>query len=549
MTPEIFIKLCQDALSTLTQKNTENTEHIYDALLQKYLLLPKITSQNETPMLLYAHCMFFAAKAERYWTYFNFEEFNLAALNIMLLAEHCYSLYKTETPPIEALLIRNRHALVSSRMPLVLSRLSEAQEICPCALCKSKIPDKTNSHLIPQMLIHNLVNYTPTSKRDYECIIEENDAKAERRLYYGRAINNDIIDTMGYRRRTEEEIEFASYIPNPATRDFLFCHECEDRFTAIENRYKMLQDKLTKWGEQQLRLPPNKRKNPQYDFRIPYLFWLSVIWRMSVGEMAIKLSLEEEEKIRQILDKCIIDKNTLDLDKLEAEDHCFYYTHEICPEYAKYNEPICITGRRDSSNPYVLITGNHIINFYSDFNTAKEMRDKNLIPPLLNGQGPEIVSLIPFTTFWERLYWARFHNVIYNQKHLGESDIKDIIKYSGKFNPATITPLPLAFGDHILLNGAYPLVVAWNLLPFFQTLNEHPGMPIEELVKGSIYTPQELGFMLGTYDNFNKYVKNELDTFYKSKQLDTTHQQLPLTFAEYNHDNFDFYRDFPIKLR
>ena len=150
MTPEIFIKLCQDALSTLTQKNTENTEKIYEALRQKYLLLPSITPQNETPMLLYAQCMFFASKAERYWTYFNFEEFNLAALNIMLLAEHCYSLYKTVTPPIEALLIRNRHALVSSRMPLVLSRLSEAQENCPCALCKAKEPDKTNSHLIPQ---------------------------------------------------------------------------------------------------------------------------------------------------------------------------------------------------------------------------------------------------------------------------------------------------------------------------------------------------------------------------------------------------------------
>ena len=74
-------------------------------------------------------------------------------------------------------------------------------------------------------------------------------------------------------------------------------------------------------------------------------------------------------------------------------------------------------------------------------------------------------------------------------------------------------------------------------------------MPIDELAKGSIYTPQELGFILGTYDNLNKYVKNELDAFYKSKQLDTTSQQLPLTFAEYNHENFDFYRDFPVKLR
>ena len=173
MTPEIFIKLCQDALSTLSQKNTGNTENIYDALRQKYLLLPSITPQNETPMLLYAHCMFFAAKAERFWKYYDFEEYNLASLNIMLLAEHCYSLYKTDIP-LEALLIRNRHALVSSRMPKVVSRIGEAQEICPCALCKTKVPDKTNSHLIPQMLIHNLVNYTPISKRDYECILEEN---------------------------------------------------------------------------------------------------------------------------------------------------------------------------------------------------------------------------------------------------------------------------------------------------------------------------------------------------------------------------------------
>ena len=547
MNPNIFIQICNNAISTLTQNNEENTKNIYNALDGFYKQLEHINPQNETPLLLYAHCMYFAAIAERYWKYFDFEKYNFAAINIILLAEHCYTLFQNDIP-LEALLIRNRHALVSSRVSKTIDRIGEKKTLCQCALCRNAHPDKKNSHLIPQMIINHLVNFKPSSERGFECIIEENDAMTERRLYFGRDINNDIIDSIGLRPRTEEEIQIAKFIPNPATRDHIFCTHCEDRFTGIETKYKAIQESLKRWSIQQSRLPLHKRTNPIYDYRIPYLFWLSVIWRMSVGNMAIKLSLEEEEKIRTILDKCLIDKRTVDADKLNEDDFCFYYTHELCFDYHKFNEPVCITGRRDNINPHVIIVGNHIICFYSDLSVAQEMRKKNLIPPILNGTEPEIVSHIPFRNIWERLYWIRFKNVVYNQKHLGECDIKDIIKYTGSINPTTISPLPLAYGDHLLLTGTYPLVVAWNLVPFLQTLNNNPKMPISDLAKGSIYSASDLEFMLATYSAFNKQAKEELQEYYQSKNISQS-QPLPLTFAEYDHQNFSFYEHFPLSIK
>ena len=544
MNPNIFIRICNDAISTLTQNNEENITNIYRALDDFYQLLEAITPQNETPLLLYAHCMYFATIAERYWKYFDFEKYNIAALNIMLLAEHSYALFQNEIP-LEALLIRNRHALVSSHIPKTIDRIGEKQALTQCALCRNATPNKKNSHLIPQMIISHLVNFKSSTKRGFECIIEENDAMAERRLYFGRDINNDIIDSIGLRSRTEEEIQVAPFIPNPATRDHLFCTQCEDRFTGIENKYKAIQNSLERWSMQQSKLPPNKRSKPKYDYRIPYLFWLSVIWRMSVGKMAIKLSPEEEEKIRIILDKCLTDQRTVDVDKLEQDDFCFYYTHELCLDYHQYNEPICITGSRDSINPHVIIVGNHIICFYSDLSVAQEMRKRDLIPPILNGTGPEIISHIPFRNFWERLYWIRFKNVVYNQKHLGTCDIKDIIKYTGSINPTTLSPLPLASGDHLLLTGAYPLVVAWNLVPFMQMLKNNPGMPISLLAKGSIYSAEDMEFMIGMYGAFNEQAMKELKEYYQSKNI-SQDQPLPLTFAEYDHQNFNFYKQFPI---
>ena len=70
--------------------------------------------------------------------------------------------------------------------------------------------------------------------------------------------------------------------------DYVFCEDCEKRFSTIESYYAEILD--------------GKKSYPP---EIPYLFWMSVMWRMSVGDMGCKMDRDHEEKLRKVLDKCL----------------------------------------------------------------------------------------------------------------------------------------------------------------------------------------------------------------------------------------------------
>lgn len=536
-----------DAISTLSQNNPDLTDAAYNLLDETYDQLAKITEETETVDLLYAHCMYQYAKVERYWKYYDFEKLSLACLNVMLIAEHTYSLFEDpQQAPLEVWLIRNKHVLASYKSRKIIDRIGEAKPTCKCALCKAKEANKKNSHLIPSFLIKEIVNINPNKDRGYECVIEENDAMAETRLFFGQAIPEEEIDARLICKRIGAEKEIARYIPNPVTRNNLFCSECEDRFCGIETEYKKILLRVqNEWHNYQLS-PRRKPFVPTlYNTKIPYLFWLSVVWRMSKGELGIKLPKEHENKIGDILNKCLVSKNKVNTENLLESDLCYFYTHEICHDLR--GEPIGIFGSRNQCDPYVIAIGNHYVCFFTDEAVAKEMREKDLVAPLLNGSSREKCSEIPFITFWERMLWLRCENAIYNQKHLGECTVKDVFRYHGVVNSVGLSPAPYTSGDYFIMKGQFPFVIPWSLAPYIKRMQENPQITTEELAKNSIYSVQEMDFMRKAYAGRLKRILDELKSYYNSNKI-SGNPQLNLSYAEYDHDKFDFYRHWPVSL-
>lgn len=549
MKPWSFVNLCTDAISTLSQYNPIQTETAYQLLAEAYHGLAGITPENETSELLYAHCMYHFAIEERYWIYYDFEALSLAILNIMLICEHAYKRYpEPKDAPMEIWLMRNKHAIIGPRVSKIIERIGTKPKACTCALCKSHVADKSNSHMAPQFLIKELVNIKPNKNRDYECIVEINDAKAEFRLYFGQAVNEDEVNVRIVTQRTPEETKMAEYVPNPVTRNNLLCVDCEDRFCSVENAYKRIQIRLqNEWNNYQ-RSPKRKPFKPsKYDVNIPYLFWLSVVWRMSVGGLGIKLPEEHEERIRAILNKCLISKDVVDTSRLEDADHCYYYTHEECHDMR--DEPIAITGSRNPRDPYVVVMGNHVLCFFTDQKVAEDMRSRDLVPPLLNGTSMELVNnQQTFTNYWERMLWLKTENAIYNQTHLGQCDIKEVYRYSGLLHPVAFTHAPYTSGDFVMHSGKYPITIPWSFIPFIKKMIPNPDITSEELAKGTIFSADEITFMRTACAGRLKRLQDELAAYYK-KNPEQTSGQLVLPEAEYDRDKFDFYAHWPVEIQ
>lgn len=124
--------------------------------------------------------------------------------------------------------------------------------------------------------------------RDREVVERFTLGKGERQLYLGRNITDEkkIVSLINRNLRDDEQGETS--VHNPLTFDHYFCKHCEERLSVIEREYANVM-----------------RGVKQYHYAVPYLFWMSVTWRMSISKMGISLPDNHAEKYRSILDKTL----------------------------------------------------------------------------------------------------------------------------------------------------------------------------------------------------------------------------------------------------
>jgi len=162
-----------------------------------------------------------------------------------------------------------------------------------CNLCKTDNADKKGSHIVPHFLLKRIENINGKTGRDYEIGYEIR--KLRSKSYFGKSVLPERLEET-YGEITDDDIDKNSH---PLVVDNFLCSECEKRLAQIESKYS---------------LTINTIQKTNYESGISNLegitFWASIFWRMSVhGESGVKLSEEQNESLRVILDSFLPAEN------------------------------------------------------------------------------------------------------------------------------------------------------------------------------------------------------------------------------------------------
>jgi hypothetical protein len=168
-----------------------------------------------------------------------------------------------------------------------------------CNLCKINDADKKGSHIVPHFLLKRIENIDGKTDRDYEIGYKIGRLSSE--SHFGRSVQPEKLEEI-FGEITDEDIDKNSH---PLVVDHFLCSNCEDRLAQIESIYS-----------QTIKTINNTTYESGINSSYGVLFWASVFWRMSVhGESGVKLTLEQNEMLRVILDSYLPLKN----EKLEEE--------------------------------------------------------------------------------------------------------------------------------------------------------------------------------------------------------------------------------------
>ncbi len=186
-----------------------------------------------------------------------------------------------------------------------------------CLICDSKEATKKNSHIIPSFLASMVSSYDYSYKRDKDLLFKIEPYKEN--IYIGGLPDTKLESVFDYSNLTDDRIKI-DLSTNPVTLDFVFCPECESNLsTYLETPYA---ENLFK----------NKKKNPVEQL----IFWISVIWRMSIsGNLGFKLPKDTENELRlNINDFFELSRGKSDLTSF-ANTLNLNYRVVYCPNYCK----------------------------------------------------------------------------------------------------------------------------------------------------------------------------------------------------------------------
>lgn len=175
-----------------------------------------------------------------------------------------------------------------------------------CRLCHEKEADKKGSHIVPHFLLKRIENIEGKPQRDYELGFAID--KMGMSSYFGRCVQPEKLEVT-YGEISDEDIAKNRH---PLVVDNYFCTDCENRFSLIESEYSKTINKIE-----------SKIYESGVSSILGILFWGSVVWRMSNhGKSGVRLTDEQEELLRNIVDKYLPKDNikaieTLNTDNLE----------------------------------------------------------------------------------------------------------------------------------------------------------------------------------------------------------------------------------------
>lgn len=222
-----------------------------------------------------------------------------------------------------------------------------------CCLCRVMPANKTGSHMVPNFLAHPTFSWDGKGKRFHEALNHDfMNAQDRNCQFYGREVP-DWRFALGEGKKDVTEEDIKKNV-NQLEFDNEFCSHCENRFGVLEMAYSQF------YNGQQKKIHP----------RVAYLFWLSVLWRMSMGSMSIFMDIHEELALHKLLDDNML--NTVK--EIEESD-----TDLADWRYAMYKADNLrdgdkgILGYRKECSPYVVMYNDLVMVFYHHNPTDEEL--------------------------------------------------------------------------------------------------------------------------------------------------------------------------------
>lgn len=213
-----------------------------------------------------------------------------------------------------------------------------------CCLCRTMPANKTGSHMVPNFLAHPSFSWDGKGKRFHEALNHDFLNASERNCrFYGREVPDwRFAKGEGKEEVTEEDIENNI---NQLEYDNEFCSRCEDRFSVLESAYSQYYN-----GQK-------RTINP----RVSYLFWLSVLWRMSMGSMSIFMDMNDELPLRKLLDDNVQDA----LKDIEGSgSNLGEWQYAVFRAEGLREGDKGILGYRKESSPYVVMYNDLVMVFF-----------------------------------------------------------------------------------------------------------------------------------------------------------------------------------------
>lgn len=304
-------------------------------------------------------------------------------MNGFLKSEKFDDEQKAEVRAIVAQLEAIHKATPQKHQNLVVGRYDSR-----CCLCRTMPANKTGSHMVPNFLAHPTFSWDGKGKRFHEALNHDFLNASERNCqFYGREVPDwRFAQGEGKKEVTEEDIEKNV---NQLEYDNEFCSRCEDRFGVLESAYSKF------YSGQQKTIHP----------RVAYLFWLSVLWRMSMGSMSIFMDMNDELSLRELLDDNMLD-SVKEIEERETDLAGWQYAIFRAEGLREGDKGIL--GYRKESSPYVVMYNDLVMVFYHSVpkDTELTIGPINVKREMLNDwHSFEKATLVDRRWFWDVRDW------------------------------------------------------------------------------------------------------------------------------------------------
>lgn len=257
-----------------------------------------------------------------------------------------------------------------------------------CCLCRKLPANKTGSHMVPNFLAHPTFSWDGKGKRFREALNHDFINAPEKNCqFYGREVPEwRFAKGEGKEQITEDDIKNNI---NQLEFDNEFCARCENRFGVLESAYSPFCN-----GQQ-------KKIHP----RVAYLFWLSVLWRMSMGSMSIFMDINDELSLRELLDDNMLDTAK---DIAESNTDLGEWQYAVFRAEGLKEGDKGILGNRKDSSPYVVAYNDLVMVFFHNVPTDAELSIGPIIVKrdnLNDWHSPEKSVIVDRAWFWDVRDW------------------------------------------------------------------------------------------------------------------------------------------------